>query len=122
MNDSQALAGREVKSVTAHTADFTLTADNNGTRHVNTGAVAAVKCSLPPATLGLHFAFGLGAAQELRLDPDGNETISLPSTGVPGAAGKYLVADAIGESVRIECLKAGNWSVLGYTGTWTAEA
>lgn len=122
MANDQTLAGRQVNSVTAHTADFTLTAADNGTRHTNTGASGAVVCNLPPATVGLHFAFGLGAAQELRLNPDGTETISLPSTGVPGAAGKYLVADAVGESVSIECLKAGNWSVLGYTGTWTAEA
>jgi len=122
MANSQALAGRQVNSVTAHTADFILTANDNGTRHTNTGATGAVVCSLPAATVGLHFVFGVGAAQELRLDPSGTETISLPSSGVPGGAGKYLVADAIGESVVLECLKAGNWSVLGYTGTWTAEA
>jgi hypothetical protein len=32
------------------------------------------------------------------------------------------VADAIGESVSIACFEAGTWAVLGYTGTWTAEA
>ena len=77
--------------------------------------------TLPAATPGLHFFFGVGAAQELRIDPNGSETISLPSSGVPGAAGKYLVADAVGETVHLACLKAGNWSVLGFTGTWTAE-
>lgn len=122
MANSQALAGREVKSVTAHTADFDLEAIDNGTFHTNAGAAGAVVCNLPAATVGLHFGFGIGAAQELRLNPDGTETISLPSSGVPGGAGKYLSADAIGESVFLVCVVAGNWSVFGYTGTWTAEA
>jgi len=40
---------------------------------------------------------------------------------VQGAAGKYLVADADGETVHIICTKTGQWSVIGFTGTWTAE-
>jgi hypothetical protein len=66
--------------------------------------------------------FRVGAAQELRIDPDGTEVISLPSTGVPGAAGKYLTANADGETVQLVCTKAGQWNVFGFTGTWTAEA
>jgi len=108
--------------VEAHTAGDTLTAAESGSVHTNTGAGATITLVLPPATVGLKFAFGVGAAQQLRLDPNGTETISLPSTGVPGAAGKYLVADAIGETVSLECCVAGNWNVMGYTGTWTAEA
>lgn len=61
------------------------------------------------------------AAQELRIDPSGSETIALPSTGAQGAAGKYLSADAVGEWVRLLCVKAGQWQVAGYAGTWTAE-
>lgn len=119
---NQTLSGQGLIGVTAHTANFTLTGDDNGTAHTNTGASGAIVAALPVATVGLNFYFGVGAAQELRLDPNGTETISLPSTGVPGAAGKYLSADAIGESVRLVCVKAGNWSVLGFTGTWTAES
>ncbi len=48
-------------------------------------------------------------------------TIALPSTGAQGAAGKYLSADAVGEWVRLLCVKAGQWQVAGYAGTWTAE-
>jgi hypothetical protein len=111
----------DAKVVEAHTADDTLTIGESGSVHTNTGAAGTVVLTLPPATVGLEFFFGVGVAQALRLDPDGTETISLPSTGVPGAAGKYLVADAIGETVHLCCTKAGNWSVMGYTGTWTAE-
>ncbi|HAP39448.1 MAG TPA: hypothetical protein DCQ94_06790 [Nitrospira sp.] len=109
------------KPVTAHTADATLTAAQSGTVHTTVGATGTVVLTLPPATLGLDFPFRVGAAQELRLDPDGTEKISLPSTGVPGAAGKYLTANADGETVHLLCTKAGEWSVIGFTGTWTAE-
>lgn len=108
--------------VEAHTADDTLTTAESGSVHTNTGAAGAVVLTLPPATVGLNYQFAVGAAQELRLDPDGTETISLPSTGVPGAAGKYLTANAVGETVGLFCAVAGSWSVSGYTGTWTAES
>lgn len=115
------LNGQNDLSVTPHTATFTLTANDSGTFHSNTGASGTIVANLPPATVGLRFGFVLGAAQALQINPSGTETISLPSSGVPGAAGKYLAADAIGETVELACLIAGNWHVLGYTGTWTAE-
>lgn len=105
----------------AHTAGDTLTEQESGSLHSNAGASGTITLTLPPVEDGLEFTFVVRAAQQLRLDPNGTETISLPSTGVPGAAGKYLVADAIGESVRLVGA-GGNWHVLGYTGTWTAEA
>lgn len=119
---SQTLNGRGLIDVEAHTANDTLTAEENGTAHTNTGAAGAVTLTLPAAVVGLHFYFGVGAAQALRIDPNGSETISLPSNGVPGAAGKYLEADAVGESVHLMCLKAGNWSAMAAHGTWTAES
>ena len=121
MAGNQTLAGRGLIDVEAHVADDTLGTDENGTAHSNTGTSGTVVLTLPPATVGLHYFFALGAAQALRIDPDGTETISLPSSGVPGAAGKYLEADAIGETVHLMCLKAANWNVIGYTGTWTAQ-
>lgn len=119
---SQTLSGRGPIEFEAHTAGDTLTTAENGTGHSNTGASGAIVIALPAATVGLNYYFYVGAAQELRIDPNGTETISLPSTGVAGAAGKYLVADAIGETVRLVCAKAGTWAVFGFTGTWTAES
>jgi hypothetical protein len=78
--------------------------------------------SLPAALVGMEFYFYVLAAVEMRLDPNGTETIGLPSSGVQQAAGKYIVADAIGEYVHIVCVKAGQWETLDYRGTWTAEA
>jgi hypothetical protein len=119
---SQTLNGRGVVTGEAHTASDTLTTAENGTLHSNKGASGAITLTLPAATVGLHYYFYVGAAQELRIDPNGTETISLPSNGVAGAAGKYLTANAVGETVHLMCGEAGTWSVMGYTGTWTAEA
>lgn len=69
----------------------------------------------------MHVGFLVGAAQELRIDPAGTETIALPSTGVAGAAGKYLTANAAGETVHLACLADGAWSVVAFTGTWAHE-
>jgi hypothetical protein len=110
-----------LRTVEAHTAGDTLLAAESGSCHTNTGAGGTITIVLPSAVVGLEFFFYVGAAQQLRIDPAGSETISLPSTGVPGAAGKYLVADLAGESVHLQCAVAGSWAVMGFTGTWTAE-
>ncbi len=107
--------------VEAHTADDTLVAEESGSWHTNTGAAGTVTLVLPPASVGLEFSFAVGAAQSLRIDPNGSQTISLPSTGVPGAAGKYLACSTVGATVRLFCAVTGNWAVAGHTGTWTAE-
>lgn len=111
-----------VSKVLTKTADYTATVADSGRSFSTAGASGTVVITLPPAVPGLKYRFRVGAAQALRIDPDGTETISLPSTGVPGAAGKYLTADAAGETVDLECVVAGTWTVFGYTGTWTAEA
>jgi hypothetical protein len=116
---SQTLSGRGPIEFQAKTANYTVLANESGTGFTNAGAAGAITFALPAATPGLNYYFRVSAAQELRIDPNGTETISLPSNGVPGAAGAYLTADAIGETVRIVCPVAGTWAVFGYTGTWT---
>lgn len=115
------LAQGDALVVEHHATGDTLTVRESGSLHTNVGAGAAIVLALPPATVGLEYLFCVGAVQELRIDPDGTETISLPSTGVPMATGKYLTANAIGETVHLVCAIAGSWAVMGYTGTWTAE-
>ncbi len=88
----------------------------------NTGAGAAVTYTLPAAVSGMRVTAIVKAAQELRLDPNGTETISLPSSGVQQAAGKYITADALGESVTLICTVAGTWDAVGSVdGTWGVE-
>lgn len=109
-----------VSTTVVKTADYTVAVGDSGKTFTNTGAAGAVVFALPAAVAGLKYRFRVGVAQQLRIDPNGSETISLPSTGVPSAAGAYIVADAIGETVDIQCVEAGSWSVFGFTGTWTA--
>lgn len=87
----------------------------------NEGATGAATFALSAAAVGVELTFMVMAAQELRIDPNGTETIALPSTGVQGGAGKYLTANAVGEWVTLICVKTGEWEVMGYFGTWTAE-
>ena len=121
LNDNVATVSGKKKTTEKHTAGDTLLAAESGSHHSNTGASGTITLVLPAALVGMEFDFYVGAAQQLRLDPAGSETIALPSTGVQGAAGKYLVADAVGEFVRLVCETAGAWLAFPYAGTWTAE-
>ncbi|MEI6655347.1 MAG: hypothetical protein WCP45_11305 [Verrucomicrobiota bacterium] len=88
----------------------------------NAGASGDATFALPAAVVGMRVTGIVEAAQKLILDPNGTETIALPSSGVQGAAGKHLWADAVGENVELVCLTTGTWDVINYTGTWTAES
>jgi hypothetical protein len=119
----QILGGLPGAAVGFHDADgATLLAAQSGALITNLGAAGAAVFALPAAVPGLEFNFAVKVAQQLRIDPNGTETIELPSTAAQGAAGKYLWADAIGEFVRLRCLVAGTWSVVAAAGTWTHEA
>lgn len=87
----------------------------------NEASGSAATFNLPAALVGMEFYFYVLAAQELRINPDGTETIGLPSSGAQQAAGKYITADAVGEYVHIICAKAGQWETLDYRGTWGVE-
>jgi hypothetical protein len=87
----------------------------------NTPSTSAAVFNLPAAAVGMEFYFYVLSAFAMRINPDGNETIGLPSSGVQQAAGKYIEADAVGEYVHIACVKAGQWETLDYRGTWTVE-
>jgi hypothetical protein len=87
----------------------------------NAPSGSAAVFNLPAALVGMEFYFYVLAAFALRINPDGTETIGLPSSGVQQAAGKYIEADAVGEYVHIACVKAGQWETLDYRGTWGVE-
>lgn len=87
----------------------------------NAGASAPVTYALPPAQPGMSVAAIVQAAFALRLDPNLNETVALP-TGVQQAAGKYIQNAVVGSTIRLVCLVAGRWDVVSSNGTWTAEA
>ena len=120
VGSDSAVSGMKRKVVAAP-AGAVLTAAHSGNIYTNADASGAGSWDLPAATVGLYYSFYVVAAQELRINPNGSETIGLPSTGVQQAAGKYISADAVGEYVHLLCVKAGQWETLGYRGTWTAE-
>lgn len=114
------LNGMGLRFVAVKTAAYTIVAGtDNGKTFTNEGAGGAVTFSLPPATVGQWYRFVAKAAQEIRLDPNGTETIAL-DTGVQQAAGAYITFNAIGERVGIECVKAGEWETFDPVGTITA--
>lgn len=117
---STSLNGRALHPVEVKTANYTVVANtDNGKTFTNEGAGGAITFALPAATVGQWYRFVAKAAQELRIDPNGTETIAL-DTGVQQAAGAYLTFNAIGERVSIECVKAGEWETYDPVGTITA--
>lgn len=118
---SASLNGRAMRGVEPKTANYTIVRDvDNGKTFTNEGASGAITFALPAATVGQWYRFCVKAAQELRVDPNGTELMSLPSSGAKQAAGAYLTANADGENLEITCVKAGEWESTFYTGTWTA--
>ncbi len=109
-------------TVLAKTANYTMALADLGKVITNTAATGAITIALPAAVVGYEVIARVDAAYGLQLDPNGTEQICLPSTGVPGTGGKYIVADAVNEGVHLKCHETGIWDVISYTGTWTAEA
>lgn len=109
------------QAVTADVDGGPVSAAQSNSIITNAGATGAATFLLPAAVVGLEYRFYVLAAFELRIDPNGTETIGLPSSGAQQAAGKYISANAVGGYVHIVCAKAGQWETLGYRGTWTVE-
>jgi hypothetical protein len=114
------LNGMGLATVEAKTAAYTIVAEvDNGKLFTNEGAAGAITFSLPAATVGQRYDFYVMAAQELRIDPNGTQTIAL-DTGVQQAAGAYITANAVGEHIAVICVKTGQWETRDARGTWTA--
>ncbi len=112
-------AGGVKKTIEAHTADDTLTAEESSSVHTNLGAAGTVTLTLPAsAPEGTIFTFAVQTVQELRVDP-GSATIRDDSGQT---AGKYKAADAIGECLTLVADSNGDWATIAKHGTWTEEA
>lgn len=121
---SASTPGGEV--VEAHTANYTVTTADVGKVLTNGGAAGEVDFTLPAATVGLAYRFGLTAAQTTKVLPNGTDQIgtlstsTVPATGVLNTAGHGFSAAAVGATAWLVCLKAGQWDVLSSAGNWTA--
>ena len=110
------------KRVQAFTASTTLTYGDSDATFTNAGATGAIVLTLPSAVPGMTYRFRVSAAYSYTVAVAGTDTMSLPSTGVPGTAGKGLVnSGTVGPTLEIQCTSTGTWSVMGFTGTWTAQ-
>jgi len=107
--------------VKSYTSAATFAGKHSGLIANNRGASGTVTLTLPAALPGMRFTFSRVAAQLFRFDPSGTETIALPSTGVQGAAGKYLECQTTGGFVTLVCGTTGTWDVESYSGTFAAE-
>jgi hypothetical protein len=110
------------RKVTADADGGPLTAATSNGVYTNEGAEGEATFILPASAVGMEYYFYVLEAQELRIDPNGTETIGLPSSGAQQAAGKYITANAAGEYVHILCATAGQWETLDYRGTWDVES
>lgn len=108
------------------TVNANLAVSEAGAEISNTGAAGAVRVVLPVGVAGMRYHFAVGAAQSFTVGAQGGDVVSLPDTGVPGAANKGLVnAGTIGVFLSLVCSKTGVWSFAGGNakiGIWTAEA
>ena len=102
------------------TADYTILPDTEDmwATFSNSGATAEVSFTLPSALVGMGFRFNVQAAYALTIVPASGETIA-DTDGAQGTADYELIADAVGESIELECKVAGDWNVNKFIGTWT---
>lgn len=108
-------------TVVAQTGDATLAASDLNKITTNTGASGTITLTLPAVAglAGYCQRVTLLAAQIVRLDPAGTESIFLNGSGV---AGKYVnIAGVIGNYANIYC-DGSRWLVLDYAGVVTKEA
>lgn len=96
---------------------FSILAPESGTRFTNAGAAGTVVGSLPAATVGLNFGFSVAAAQVLRADANGTDTINW--AGTISAAGGTIEGNVVGWFLAIECHVTGKWTVTVSQGGWT---
>lgn len=97
-----------------------LTIAQSGCTFSNAGASASVAALLPAAKKGMKYTFLVQVAQQFRVDTT-SDFLPVPSTGILGAAGKYIYSDSIGASVTIECSVDTFWNVVAFSGPWWIE-
>lgn len=118
--DIPVIRGNHPPIPSAYDANAIIYYFDNGHTYMNEGASGEMTLTLPPALKGYKYHFRVVVAEELRIDPDGSETIAID--GTQQTAGKYITANAIGELCTLECVIAGQWEQTNALGTWTAEA
>lgn len=83
---------------------------------VSLKADGATEFDLPVPAVGMRLTAIVGVSgQNITLDQPAGSVIDGTATD-----GQSLSADALGETISLECVVAGRWSVVAKLGTWTA--
>jgi len=94
------------------TANYTVTAANNGQRYDNYGATGTITFPLPAGAQGLGYEFKRSVAYAMRIDPNGTEIIR------GGTAGQLIELQTDGANIRVEWdHNAGLWEITRAIGT-----
>lgn len=107
------------------TTNFTLTTAQSGNVIVfnnSTGVAASgTMFTLPAATVGVDYTVVADTAKWFYLAPQSGDIINLTSTSTGQRVDNRSTA-AVGDSISVQCVTAGQWSVYGRQGTWAASA
>lgn len=107
----------DVKSVTAHTSDASLTADQCKNHiHSNSGDADAEILTLPTVAAGLRATFVVETAQNFDINPNGSERIF----GLTDSGGDAIRSNTVGDTITLIGTSNG-WYVESYYagGGWT---
>lgn len=106
---------------TVATTNQTLTAAQTGLTIIfnNSTGVAAngTQYTLPTATVGLDYSVVADTAKWFYLTPQTTDTINIGAA----TAGQRIANSgtaAVGDSIEVLCITAGQWSIKSRTGTW----
>ena len=125
MNQLQAVKRIKNHLIITKSADYTIltnTEDLGATFTNGTSLTSEITLTLPAAKVGLFYKFKVESAQNLVITPGlTSDTIALPSSGAQGSANIAIEANAVGESVDLECIVEGDWNVTNHVGTWIAQ-
>lgn len=106
------------------TTNTTLLASQTGTTVVfnnGTGTAAnGTQYTLPAATVGMNFTIIGDVAKFFYVKPASGEIINY-STNLANNRISNKTTAAIGDSVSLFCIVAGQWSIKSRIGTWTSE-
>ncbi len=103
-------------TVTAYTANHTVTSDENGQTFTNAGAVATVTFALPTPVVGLTYTFIVAAAQNVILDVGGSVVIAIGE--IAGTAGGGASSNSPYSAVTLKAVSATLWVATSFTGSW----
>lgn len=103
-------------TVTAYTADHTVTAGETGATFTNAGASGAVIFTMPTPAAGLFYTFIVAAAQTVTLDVGGSVVIAIGE--IPGTAGAGATCASPYSSITLKAISTTLWVATSQIGAW----